>query len=164
MRDSTYLILPEWDTNLSQVCAIIHIFLKLENTMLWYKRMSHPTFHYLSHIFPSLCPTPNLDMNCKVCELAIYHWSSYHKAPYIPTMPFTIYGDLPTTQIVPIQDGFLHSQIIMHVSVYWVTYWKTSLSKAKFVFIKYFIIIINTSIQKLKVSTLTMVLRILNTP
>ena len=63
--------------------------------MLLHKRMGHPNFHYLSRMFPTICPPSNLDMKCEVCELAKHHRSSYPRAPYIPTKPFTtIHSDL----------------------------------------------------------------------
>ena len=69
-----------------KVCNTIS---KNEDIMLLHKRMGHPNFHYLSRMFPTISPPSNLDMKCEICELAKHHRSSYPRAPYIPTMPFT---------------------------------------------------------------------------
>ena len=71
---------------ITRVCNSIS---KNEDTMLWHKRMGHPNFQYLSRMFPTICQPSNLDMKCEVCELAKHHRSSYPRAPYIPTKPFT---------------------------------------------------------------------------
>ena len=61
---------------------------KTDDVMLWHKRIGHPNFHYLSCMFPSLFPNTSINMRCEICELA-NHRSSYPKAPYTPSKPFT---------------------------------------------------------------------------
>lgn len=39
--------------------------------MLWYRRLRHPNFHYLKHMFPNLLVKQNpSSFNCKICQLA----------------------------------------------------------------------------------------------
>ncbi|KAJ9687202.1 hypothetical protein PVL29_015881 [Vitis rotundifolia] len=64
--------------------------------LLWHKRMGHPSFQYLKHLFPSLCSNKtSLDFQCEVCELAKHHQASFPKSKYKPSIPFTlIHSDL----------------------------------------------------------------------
>ncbi|KAJ9682590.1 hypothetical protein PVL29_018499 [Vitis rotundifolia] len=64
--------------------------------LLWHKRMSHPSFQYLKHLFPSLCSNKtSLDFQCEVCELAKHHRASFPKSKYKAYIPFTlIHSDL----------------------------------------------------------------------
>ena len=64
--------------------------------LLWHKRMGHPSFQYLKHLFPSLCSNKTiLDFQCEVCELAKHHRTSFPKSKYKPSIPFTlIHSDL----------------------------------------------------------------------
>ena len=49
--------------------------------LLWHKRMGHPTFQYLQHLFPSLCSNKaSWDFQCEVCELAKHHHVSFPKS------------------------------------------------------------------------------------
>ncbi|KAJ9704129.1 hypothetical protein PVL29_005425 [Vitis rotundifolia] len=64
--------------------------------LLWHKRMGHPSFQYLKHLFSSLCSNKTLlDFQCEVCELAKHHRASFPKSKYKPSIPFTlIHSDL----------------------------------------------------------------------
>ena len=64
--------------------------------LLWHKRMGHPSFQYLKHLFPSLCSNKTLlDFQCEVCELVKHHRASFPKYKYKPFIPFTlIHSDL----------------------------------------------------------------------
>ncbi|KAJ9675451.1 hypothetical protein PVL29_024395 [Vitis rotundifolia] len=64
--------------------------------LLWHKRMGHPCFQSLKHLFPSLCSNKTLlDFQCEVCELAKHHRASFPKSKYKPSIPFTlIHSDL----------------------------------------------------------------------
>ena len=64
--------------------------------LLWHKRMGHPTFQYLKHLFPSLCSNKTLlDFQCEVCELAKHHRVPFPKSKYKPSIQFTlIHSDL----------------------------------------------------------------------
>ncbi|KAJ9675808.1 hypothetical protein PVL29_024651 [Vitis rotundifolia] len=64
--------------------------------LLWHKRMGHPSFQYLKHLFPSLCSNKTLlDFQCEVCELTKHHRASFPKSKYKPSIPFTlIHNDL----------------------------------------------------------------------
>eukprot|EP00261_Vitis_vinifera_P034034 XP_019075277.1 PREDICTED: uncharacterized protein LOC100267868 isoform X5 [Vitis vinifera] len=64
--------------------------------LLSHKKMGHPSFQYLKHLFPSLCSNKTLlDFQCEVCELAKHHRASFPKSKYKPSIPFTlIHSDL----------------------------------------------------------------------
>ena len=51
--------------------------------LLWHKRMGHPSFQYLKHLFPSLCSNKvSWDFQCEVCELAKHHRASFPKSKF----------------------------------------------------------------------------------
>ena len=64
--------------------------------LLWHKRMGHPSFQYLQHLFPSLCSNKtSWDFQCEVYELVKHHRASFPKSKYKPSIPFTlIHSDL----------------------------------------------------------------------
>ena len=78
--------------------------------LLWHKRMGHPAFQYLKHLFLSLCSNKTLlDFQCEVCELAKHHRVSFPKSKYKPSIQFTlIHSDLwvPHVPLIgPIKNG-----------------------------------------------------------
>ncbi|KAJ9672956.1 hypothetical protein PVL29_026285 [Vitis rotundifolia] len=71
--------------------------------LLWHKRMGHPSFQYLRHLFPSLCSNKaSWDFQCEVCELAKHHQASFPKSKYKPSISFTlIHSDLWGSSCTP---------------------------------------------------------------
>jgi hypothetical protein len=46
---------------------------------LWHRRLGHPSFEYLRHLFPNLfLQSKDVNFNCKTCILAKSHRNSYH--------------------------------------------------------------------------------------
>lgn len=102
----------------------------------------HPNFHYLSCLFPSLCPTSyvNLEIKCEVCESTKQHRSSYPRTPYTPTMPFTpIHSDLWRSSHNPKHTNprWFLTFIDDHTCVCWIHMLKDKF-EAPNVFIKFF--------------------------
>ena len=64
--------------------------------LLWHKRMGHPSFQYLQHLFSSPCSNKaSWVFQCDVCELAKHHCASFPKSKYKPSILFTlIHNDL----------------------------------------------------------------------
>ena len=80
--------------------------------LLWHKRMGHPSFQYLQHLFPSLCSNKaSWDFQCEVCELAKHHRAFFLNLsinhPYHLLRFIVIYGDPHVPLIGPIKNGIL---------------------------------------------------------
>ena len=59
--------------------------------MLWYRRLGHPSFFYLKHLFPNLFHNKLLlSFQCDICQLAKHHHASFLIQPYKASKPFTL--------------------------------------------------------------------------
>ncbi|KAL9420128.1 hypothetical protein AB3S75_037830 [Citrus x aurantiifolia] len=62
-----------------------------DNIMLWHRRLGHPSFLYLKHLFPNLFRNKLLSsFQCDICQLAKYHRASFPIQPYKASKPFTL--------------------------------------------------------------------------
>ena len=60
-----------------------------DQIMLWHKRLGHPSFQYLRHLFPNLFK--NVDcysLECESCVLAKNQRAHYYSQPYHASRPF----------------------------------------------------------------------------
>ena len=57
--------------------------------MLWHRRLGHPNFVYLKHLFPGLFKGIDCSMfQCEDCIFAKHHRSTFLPKSYTPSSPF----------------------------------------------------------------------------
>ena len=62
-----------------------------DTIMLWHRRLGHPNFLYLKHLFPNLFRNKLLSsFQCDICQLAKHHRASFPSQPYKASKPFTL--------------------------------------------------------------------------
>ena len=72
---------------------------------LWHRRLGHPSFEYLRHLFPNLfLQSKDVNFNCKTCILAKSHRNSYHASLNKSSIPFAlihsdVWGPSPRTTV-----------------------------------------------------------------
>jgi hypothetical protein len=65
--------------------------LKMKQILLWHRRLGHPSFGYLQHVFPDLFPgLSNLDIKCETCILAKSHRVTYPLSMNKSDIPFAL--------------------------------------------------------------------------
>ncbi|KZV53482.1 hypothetical protein F511_14848 [Dorcoceras hygrometricum] len=58
---------------------------------LWHRRMGHPNFQYLKHLYPQLFHNQNVsDFQCDICQFAKHHRSSFPAHSYHASKPFAL--------------------------------------------------------------------------
>ena len=58
---------------------------------LWHRRLGHPSFSYMKHLFPSLFHTcSDLEFKCKTCILAKSHRASFSVSDSKAILPFDL--------------------------------------------------------------------------
>ena len=72
---------------------------------LWHRRLGHPSFGYLRHLFPNLFSTSKDSVfSCQTCILAKSHRNSYHASMNKNSIPFSlihsdVWGPSPQTTV-----------------------------------------------------------------
>jgi hypothetical protein len=76
---------------------------KEQEIWLWHRRLEHPSFGYLRHLFPNLfLQSKDIEFNCKTCTLAKSHKTSYYASLNKNNIPFAlihsdVWGPSPQT-------------------------------------------------------------------
>ena len=64
---------------------------KAEDIYLWHRRLGHPSFSLLKHLFPSLVLNKNVsDYPCEPCELGKHHRASFAPSINKSSVPFAL--------------------------------------------------------------------------
>ena len=59
--------------------------------MLWHRRLGHPSFNLLKHLFPTLSSNQNVSIfRCEDCELGKHHRASFYPSNNKSTVPFCL--------------------------------------------------------------------------
>nr|KYP39292.1 Retrovirus-related Pol polyprotein from transposon TNT 1-94 [Cajanus cajan] len=65
--------------------------IKREQILLWHRRLGHPSFEYLKHVFPSLfSDTSLLNLKCETCILAKSHRTHFPLSMNKSDVPFAL--------------------------------------------------------------------------
>lgn len=97
------------DLNVGRACQTTHQSkLTEEQIWLWHRRLGHPSFGYLKHVFPSLfSDISGLELKCETCILAKSHRTTYPLSLNKSTAPFTlIHSDVWGPSPKPTMHGY----------------------------------------------------------
>ena len=78
---------------------------KMEQVLLWHRRLGHPSFGYLKHVFPNLfSDTSLLNFKCEACILAKSHRVTFPLSMNKSNVPFAlihsdVWGPSPKSSI-----------------------------------------------------------------
>lgn len=63
-----------------------------DQAMLWHRRLGHPSFPYLKHLFPDIFKEINCSkLQCEACHLAKDHRVSFPAKSYSDSKPFYLF-------------------------------------------------------------------------
>lgn len=87
-----YLDSNNFSSNIPRIVTCNTVSLPRISTLeLWHQRLGHPSFHYMSKMFPDIFPNKDVSQfMCDTCEIAKHHRLPFPCTPYRASHPFKI--------------------------------------------------------------------------